>query len=90
MRQASVNAGIPHSVPAWNVNMLCGSGLKAVALGMQSIRNGDSSIVISGGQESMSMVSMSYALYQALNLFEFHQKGVLKGDLEGLEFETKI
>ncbi len=54
-RQASVNAGIPVEVPAWGVNQLCGSGLRAVALGHQAIVNGDSSIVIAGGQESMSM-----------------------------------
>lgn len=53
-RQASVNAGIPVEVPAWNMNQLCGSGLRAVALGAQAILNGDSSIVIAGGQESMS------------------------------------
>jgi acetyl-CoA C-acetyltransferase len=54
-RQASVNAGVPVEVPAWGVNQLCGSGLRAVALGFQAIVNGDSSIVIAGGQESMSM-----------------------------------
>src|SRR5688572_2930781 len=54
-RQASINAGIPKEVPAWLVNQICGSGLRAVALGFQSIRNGDSSIVVAGGQESMSM-----------------------------------
>jgi acetyl-CoA C-acetyltransferase len=53
-RQASVNAGIPVGVPAWGVNQLCGSGLRAVALGYQAIRNGDSKIVVAGGQESMS------------------------------------
>ncbi|MBL4759168.1 MAG: acetyl-CoA C-acetyltransferase [Rhizobiales bacterium] len=53
-RQASVNAGIPVEVPAWNMNQLCGSGLRAVALGAQAILNGDSDIVIAGGQESMS------------------------------------
>lgn len=53
-RQASINAGLPVEVPAWNVNMLCGSGLRAVALGFQAIKNGDSSIVVAGGQESMS------------------------------------
>ena len=41
-RQASVNAGIPVEVPAWGVNQLCGSGLRAVALGFQAIREGDS------------------------------------------------
>jgi acetyl-CoA C-acetyltransferase len=53
-RQASVNAGIPVEVPAWGVNQLCGSGLRAVALGYQAIRQGDSAIVVAGGQESMS------------------------------------
>jgi acetyl-CoA C-acetyltransferase len=53
-RQASVNAGIPFETPGWIVNQLCGSGLRAVALGYQAILNGDSSIVVAGGQESMS------------------------------------
>ncbi|HEY3638163.1 MAG TPA: acetyl-CoA C-acetyltransferase, partial [Rhizomicrobium sp.] len=53
-RQASVNAGIPVETPAWIVNQLCGSGLRAAALGFQAIKNGDSSIVVAGGQESMS------------------------------------
>jgi len=53
-RQASINAGLPNEVPAWNVNMLCGSGLRAVALGFQAIKNGDSAVVVAGGQESMS------------------------------------
>ena len=53
-RQASIGAGLPVEVPAYGVNHLCGSGLKAVAMGFQAIRNGDSSIVVAGGQESMS------------------------------------
>ncbi len=53
-RQASVNAGIPVEVPAYGVNILCGSGLKSVALAYQAIKNGDSRIVVAGGQESMS------------------------------------
>jgi acetyl-CoA C-acetyltransferase len=53
-RQASVNAGIPVEVPAYGVNMLCGSGLKAVAMGMQAIKEGTSQIVVAGGQESMT------------------------------------
>ena len=53
-RQASIGAGIPVEVPAWGVNQLCGSGLRAVALGHQAIVNGDSAIVVAGGQESMS------------------------------------
>ena len=54
-RQASIAAGIPVECPAWGVNQLCGSGLRAVALGYQAILNGDSEIVVAGGQESMSM-----------------------------------
>ena len=54
-RQASIAAGIPVESPAWGVNQLCGSGLRAVALGYQAILNGDSNIVVAGGQESMSM-----------------------------------
>jgi len=53
-RQAAINAGVPSGSPAWAVNMVCGSGLRAVALGAQAIRNGDSAIVVAGGQESMS------------------------------------
>jgi len=54
-RQASIAAGLPIATPAWGINMVCGSGLRAVALGAQAIRNGDSRIVVAGGQESMSM-----------------------------------
>ena len=53
-RQAAVNAGVPVESPAWSVNQLCGSGLRAVALGAQQIVGGDAAIVIAGGQESMS------------------------------------
>ena len=53
-RQAAVNAGIPIESPAWSLNQLCGSGLRAVALGAQQILQGDARIVIAGGQESMS------------------------------------
>src|SRR6476660_3939536 len=54
-RQASIAAAIPVETPAWGVNQLCGSGLRAVALGYQAILNGDSDIVVAGGQESMSL-----------------------------------
>jgi acetyl-CoA C-acetyltransferase len=53
-RQASVNAGVPVESPAWSVNQLCGSGLRAVALAAQQIAAGDADIVVAGGQESMS------------------------------------
>ena len=54
-RQASIAAGLPIGTPAWGINMVCGSGLRTVALGAQAILNGDSRIVVAGGQESMSM-----------------------------------
>src|ERR1700726_2516727 len=53
-RQASIAAGIPVEIPAWGVNQLCGSGPRAVALGYPAIVNGDSDVVVAGGQESMS------------------------------------
>ena len=53
-RQAAIAAGLPIGAPAWGINMVCGSGLRAVALGAQAIKNGDSRIVVAGGQESMS------------------------------------
>jgi acetyl-CoA C-acetyltransferase len=54
-RQAAVKAGIPVEATALGINQLCGSGLRAVALGMQQIANGDADIIIAGGMESMSM-----------------------------------
>jgi acetyl-CoA C-acetyltransferase len=53
-RQASLNAGIPVEAPAWSLNQLCGSGLRAVALGAQQIVDGSAGIIVAGGQESMS------------------------------------
>ena len=54
-RQASIRAGVPKERTAWGLNQLCGSGLRAVALGMQQITSGDADIIVAGGQESMSM-----------------------------------
>ena len=54
-RQAAINSGLPKEVPAMTINQVCGSGLRAVALAAQSIAAGDSSIVIAGGQENMSL-----------------------------------
>ncbi|MDM9621286.1 acetyl-CoA C-acetyltransferase [Rhizobium sp. S96] len=54
-RQAAMKAGVPKEATAWGVNQLCGSGLRAVALGMQQIALGDAKIIVAGGQESMSM-----------------------------------
>ena len=54
-RQAVIKAGLPHGVPAYTINKVCGSGLKAVMLAVQAIRDGDAEIVIAGGQENMSL-----------------------------------
>jgi acetyl-CoA C-acetyltransferase len=54
-RQASMAAGVPKEVPAWGLNQVCGSGLRAVAVAAQSIMAGDADIVVAGGQESMSL-----------------------------------
>ena len=54
-RQASMAAGIPKEIPAWGLNQVCGSGLRAVALAAQAIQTGDSTVVVAGGQESMSL-----------------------------------
>jgi acetyl-CoA C-acetyltransferase len=70
-RQASIAAGIPVESPAWGVNQLCGSGLRAVALGYQAIMNGDSEIVVAGGQESMSMAPHAQHLRTGVKMGDF-------------------
>jgi acetyl-CoA C-acetyltransferase len=70
-RQASIAAGIPVESPAWGVNQLCGSGLRAVALGYQAILNGDSDIVVAGGQESMSMAPHCAHLRSGVKMGDF-------------------
>ncbi|MEI9424737.1 acetyl-CoA C-acetyltransferase [Mesorhizobium sp. Cs1299R1N1] len=54
-RQASILAGLPKETTAWGLNQVCGSGLRAIALGMQQIATGDAKVIIAGGQESMSL-----------------------------------
>lgn len=54
-RQAAMKGGIPQEKTAWSLNQVCGSGLRAVALGQQQIANGDASVIVAGGQESMSL-----------------------------------
>lgn len=54
-RQASINAGLPIETTAWGLNQVCGSGLRAVAIGMQQIANGDADIIVAGGQENMTL-----------------------------------
>ncbi|MEH3107212.1 MAG: acetyl-CoA C-acetyltransferase [Sphingomonas fennica] len=61
-RQASMAAGVPKEVPAWGLNQVCGSGLRAVALAAQAIQTGDADIVVAGGQESMSLSAHAQSL----------------------------
>lgn len=67
-RQAALKAGIPKETPAYLVNLLCGSGLKTVYLGYQAIKCGDASIVISGGQESMTQAPHAVQLRAGVKL----------------------
>ena len=70
-RQASINAGVPVEAPAWGVNQLCGSGLRAVALGYQQIVNGDAAVVIAGGQESMSQAQHAAHMRNGVKMGDF-------------------
>src|SRR6201982_1883631 len=54
-RQAAMKAGVPQEKTAWGLNQVCGSGLRAVALGMLHVGSGDSNVIVAGGQESMSL-----------------------------------
>ena len=78
-RQASIAAGIPVESPAWGINQLCGSGLRSVALGDQALLNGDSDIVVAGGQESMSMAPHA----------QYLRSGVKMGDLQFVDTMIK-
>jgi acetyl-CoA C-acetyltransferase len=70
-RQASIHSGIPVETPAWGVNQLCGSGLRAVALGCQQITSGDARIVAAGGQESMSMAPHCQHMRNGIKMGDF-------------------
>jgi acetyl-CoA C-acetyltransferase len=70
-RQASIASGVPAESPAWGVNQLCGSGLRAVALGLQQIANGDAKVVAAGGQESMSLAPHCQHLRNGVKMGDF-------------------
>jgi len=70
-RQASMKAGIPQEATAFGINQLCGSGLRAVALGAQQIALGDASIIVAGGQESMSMAPHAAHLRGGVKMGDF-------------------
>ena len=78
-RQAARNAGCPDETTAWGLNQLCGSGLRAVAIGMQQIATDDASIIVAGGQESMSMAPHCAHL----------RSGVKMGDLKMIDTMIK-
>tara|TARA_Y100000294_G_scaffold176746_1_gene200043 strand:+ start:144 stop:1319 length:1176 start_codon:yes stop_codon:yes gene_type:complete len=78
-RQASINAGIPNEITAITINQVCGSGLRSIALGMQSIMNGESEIIVAGGQENMT---------QAPHCFHLRQTGKM-GDAEMIDSMIK-
>lgn len=78
-RQAAMKAGVPQEASAWGINQLCGSGLRAVALGLQQIANGDADIIVAGGQESMSMAQHAAHL----------RSGTKMGDLKFIDTMIK-
>ena len=78
-RQAAMKAGVPKEATAWGMNQLCGSGLRAVALGMQQIAMGDAKIIVAGGMESMSMAPHCAHL----------RGGVKMGDFKMIDTMTK-
>jgi acetyl-CoA C-acetyltransferase len=71
-RQAHIKAGLPEGSAAWGINQVCGSGLRAIALGAQHIQLGDNNIVVAGGQENMSMAP------HCANLRNGHKMGDMK------------
>ncbi|MER8444458.1 acetyl-CoA C-acetyltransferase [Mesorhizobium sp. M1066] len=70
-RQASINAGLPKETTAWGLNQVCGSGLRAIALGMQQIATGDAKVIIAGGQESMSLSTHAQHLRAGVKMGDF-------------------
>ena len=70
-RQAAMSAGCPQETTAFGINQLCGSGLRAIALGMQQIMSGDARIVVAGGQESMSMAPHAQHLRSGVKMGDF-------------------
>ena len=80
-RQAAIHAGLPKEVPGWSMNMMCGSGLRSVALGFQAIQCGDSSVGVAGGQENMSLAPHAAHLRGGVKMVagEFVDKWIVAG-----------
>ncbi|MER8371052.1 acetyl-CoA C-acetyltransferase, partial [Mesorhizobium sp. M1378] len=70
-RQASIDAGLPKETTAWGLNQVCGSGLRAIALGMQQITSGDAKVIIAGGQESMLLSTHAQHLRGGVKMGDF-------------------
>lgn len=70
-RQASINAGLPKETTAWGLNQVCGSGLRAIALGMQQITTGDAKVIVAGGQESMSLAPHAQHLRAGVKMGDY-------------------
>jgi len=79
-RQASMGAGVPKEVPAMTINQVCGSGLRAVALGSQAIRLGDANIVVAGGQENMSLARHAVHLRDGTKMGDVTQQDTMIKD----------
>ncbi len=70
-RQAAIAAGLPIETTAWGLNQVCGSGLRAIALGMQQIASGDARVIVAGGQESMSLSPHAQHLRAGIKMGDF-------------------
>ena len=70
-RQASINAGLPIETTAWGLNQVCGSGLRAIAIGMQQITSGDAKVIVAGGQESMSLSAHAQHLRAGVKMGDY-------------------
>ncbi|RWC04387.1 acetyl-CoA C-acetyltransferase [Mesorhizobium sp.] len=79
-RQASIQAGLPKETTAWGLNQVCGSGLRAIALGMQQIATGDAKVIVAGGQESMSLAPHAQHLRAGVKMGDYKMIDIMIKD----------
>ncbi|WP_192363121.1 acetyl-CoA C-acetyltransferase [Mesorhizobium mediterraneum] len=79
-RQASISAGLPKETTAWGLNQVCGSGLRAIALGMQQIATGDAKVIVAGGQESMSLAPHAQHLRAGVKMGDYKMIDIMIKD----------
>ncbi|TIL44408.1 MAG: acetyl-CoA C-acyltransferase, partial [Mesorhizobium sp.] len=79
-RQASIEAGLPKETTAWGLNQVCGSGLRAIALGMQQIATGDAKLIVAGGQESMSLAPHAQHLRAGVKMGDYKMIDIMIKD----------